>query len=257
MTDLVRALNNLGQRRFREYLMTGAGRGRGGPPFELLNDPNCSEAVTPSIEIERMPGGRHFEDRFEFGSYLRDKFAVLDRSKIHRWYDLWNWLALYYFDQLCPPTSEGVRELSAIEIYFLSAGMQYRLSFRHLVRAPWYAVCEHGDHSKVLLIHTDRGAPLATRGFIFEQLASRQYILSNHTVIAAAHRLYFDERHNHPRWGASGHGAGTVKRYPLVIQQLELTYDTRACSIEQLIALLPNEFKEWKKKAAQAELKLA
>ena len=34
-----------------------------------------------------------------------------------------------------------------------------------------------------------------------------------------------------------------------VVQQLELTFDTRACSVEQLIARLPREFDQWKQQA--------
>jgi hypothetical protein len=89
-----------------------------------------------------------------------------------------------------------------------------------------------------LLIHTERsGVVLATRGRISEDLASRQGIFGNRTVIAAAQRLYFDEKNNSPRFGASGHGPGSVRRYAIVVQQLELTYDTRACSVEQFLHL--------------------
>ena len=118
---------------------------------------------------------------------------------------------------------------------------------------------EHGENAKVLLIHTERSsAVLATRGRIFEDLASRQGILGNRTVIATARRLYFDDKHNRPRLGASGHLQGSVRRYAIVVQQLELTHDTRACSVEQLLALLPREFSEWKARgsAVSAEHRL-
>jgi hypothetical protein len=112
------------------------------------------------------------------------------------------------------------------------------------------AVREHGNNARVLLVHTERsGVVLATRGRIFEELAGRQGILGNRTVIAAAQRLYFDEKNNWPRFGASGDGPGSVRRYAIVVQQLELTYDTRACGVEQFLRLLPREFNEWKARA--------
>ncbi|MCZ7657708.1 MAG: hypothetical protein M5U07_07540 [Xanthobacteraceae bacterium] len=221
------------------------------PPFGILDDPACCDDPGAAIEIERKPGGRKFDNRYVFGRYLQERLLSLDRTRIHRSFGLWNWLSLYYFDQLCPPALDGSRELLATETYLLSAQLKYRQSFRHLVRGPWYAVCEHGENARVLLIHTDRGSPpLATRGAVFEQLASRQNILNNPTLIAAAQKLYFDERANRAHWGVSGHGPGAVLRFALVVQQLELTYDTRACSVDQLISLLPNEFNEWKAKAA-------
>jgi hypothetical protein len=35
-----------------------------------------------------------------------------------------------------------------------------------------------------------------------------------------------------------------------VVQQLELTYDTRACSVDELLRLLPREFDDYKRRAA-------
>jgi hypothetical protein len=110
-------------------------------------------------------------------------------------------------ERAVPATSDGIRNLLVTEVYMMSPDRVYRQVFRHLVRAPWYAVREHGNNAKVLLIHTERsGVVLATRGRIFEDLASRQGILGNRTVIEAAQRLYFDEKNNWPRFGASGHG---------------------------------------------------
>jgi hypothetical protein len=253
MSDVVRVLTDEGARRFRDYLAAKGAAGRA-PPFELLDDPQCSADFPARIAIERAPAGRPFQNRYDFGVYLRLTLSAQDRTQIARDHRLWNWLSLYYFDQLCPLRDDGARDILATEIYLLTANPRYRQSFRHLVRAPWLAASEHGLNAKVLLIQAEPSeAPLATRGGIFEQLASRQGILGNRTVIAAAHRLYFDEILGRPRWGAGGHGPGAVRRFALVVQQLELNYDTRACSVDQLLALLPREFEEWKPKAKAAE----
>ncbi|MCZ7657710.1 MAG: hypothetical protein M5U07_07550 [Xanthobacteraceae bacterium] len=227
MTDRVQLLNERGTKVFRQYLAKRGTLVREPPPFAILDDPACCEDLGAPIEIERTPGGRKFANRYAFGQYLQQKLSDLDRTRIFRTFGLWNWLSLYYFDQLCPPALDGSRELLATETYLLSPQQQYRLSFRHLVRAPWYAVCEHGENARVLLIHADRGiSPLATRGAVFEQLASRQNILNNPTLIAAAQRLYFDEigqprplGHERPRTGlgptlrAGGPAAGADLRH--------------------------------------------
>lgn len=248
MSDLARVLTPRGTERFRAWLIRGATIGEP-TPRALLIDPECSSPLAQTIEIEATPGGAPFANRYDFGAYLRNTLAPLDPVAIARDIGLWNWLSLYYFDQLCPSRSERTRSLLATEVYVLSPDRKYRQVFRHLVRGPWYAVREHGENAKVLLIHTERsGVVLATRGRIFEELASRQGILGNRTVIAAAQRLYFDEKINRPRLGASGYGSGSVRRFAIVVQQLELTYDTRACSVDQLLSLLPREFNEWKAK---------
>jgi hypothetical protein len=252
MSQTIRTLNDKGVMKFRHYLASQQSGKKVSPPFDILDDGDLSDSFEHEVHIDKTPDGRRFANRFEFGVYLRDKLAVLDRAKISRNYGLWNWLSLFFFDQLSPPSSDGSRKILADEIYIISSGMPYRQYFRHLVRAPWIAVCEHGENAKVLLNHTDRTeGPLATRGLIFEQLASRQGLLSNRTIIAGAQKLFFDERGGRPRLGVSGHGAGSVRRFAIVVQQLELTFDMRACSPEQFINLLPKEFDLWKPKSSR------
>ncbi len=242
MPDVIRVLNDAGTRRLGGYLKQPLGN----PPSDLLLDPAFSEPFEHEIHIDGEPGGKPFANRFSFGVYLCDRLSGVDQALISRRYGLWNWLCLYYFDQLCPPFGSE-RKIQATELYLLSQRLPYRQSFRHLVRAPWQAVAQHGENARILLIHADRGnAPLATRGHIFEQLASRQGIFGNPTVIAAACRLYFDGKANRPHWGAATDRAGAVNRFALLVQQLELTYDLRACNVDQFIALLPKEFDEWK-----------
>ena len=249
MSDKVRMLNEHGIKGFRAFLKDLQRGKDAGLPLDLLTSPASSSAFEPEVSIERSPSGVPFKNRFEFGIYLRDKLAIVDRVTTSRNDALWNWLSLYYFDQLCPSSAEGSRKVYADEVYILSAEMSFRQYFRHLVRAPWHVISEHGQNGKVLLIHTDRGdTPLSTRGLIFEQLASRQSILSNPTIIAGAQRLFFDETIDRPHLGVSGHGAGTVRRFAIVVQQLELTFDLRSCSVEQFIALLPKEFDPWKQR---------
>jgi hypothetical protein len=89
-----------------------------------------------------------------------------------------------------------------------------------------------------MLIMRDKGS----RSEIFEQLAARQDILGNETVVAGAYRLYFDPKEQRPKQGSGGKGAGSPRRLSAVVQQLDLTYDLRDCSVEQFLALLPTEF---------------
>jgi hypothetical protein len=252
MSDRIRCLNDNGIAAFDRYLSELARNARVPPPHHLLEDPDHSHAFDREIEIDRAPHGIPFGSRFEFGTYLHERLSAADQASIARNYRFWNWLSLYYFEQLCPPGEDGARRVAPKELYLFLPRQSYRQHVRHLVRSPWLIVNTHGFNAKVLLLGTERGSvsPLTSRSKIFEQLATRQNILNNKTVIAAAHRLYFDERNGRTWFGASGNGPGSVARYALVVQQLELTYDTRACSVDQLLSLLPNEFADYKGRAA-------
>ena len=92
--------------------------------------------------------------------------------------------------------------------------------------------------------------PLNKHGEFSEQLASRQEIISNRSLIEAADRLYRDpasDDEGKPKRGfATRTRPGNVRRLPMVIDQFDLTYDMYAMSCEEILELLPDEFARWK-----------
>ncbi len=249
MTDVVRVLNDAGIAQVRAYLATLRAGQSGAVPFGLLSDPSTSEEILPSVDIERTPRGKTFADRYGFGVYLRDRLAPLVARNISLDYRLWTWLALYYFDQLCPADAADARAVFADEAYVLDRRFSFDGYYRHLVRTPWLVVSEHGERSRVLLIPASTGGanPLSKRGEIIEQLAARQTILGSPSIIEGAYRMYFDEEKGKPKRGSGGSGGGSPRRLGLIVQQLELTYDLRACSADEVLTLLPKEFDKFKK----------
>ncbi len=252
MTDTVRVLNDAGIERFRDYLSTLRSGVPATVPGGLLADPSTSEPFQAATAIERAPAGARFLDQYKFGIYLRDRFASLAAASITMNYRLWSWLALYYFDELCPADGCGKRDVRADEAYILDRKFKYENYYRHLVHTPWLAVCQHGVKSQVLLIPASSpgSSPLSKRGEIQEQLAARQKILGNRAIVAGAYRMYFDKAKRRPKRGSAGSGPGSSRRLALVVQQLELTYDLAACSPEQVIGLLPKEFDRWEAQPA-------
>jgi hypothetical protein len=243
MADDVRRLLPSGAERFREFIAAARGGSAVSPPVELLHDPATSEPLGVGVRIEN----RKFSDRYEFGSYLLDALAVLERRQISRDAGLWTWLALYFVDQLCPPRSDGTREPLSDQAYVLPEKYNFRTYYRHLVRTPWLVCADHGEYARVLLIPASDPAesPLSVRGEIVEQLASRQAVLGSRTIIRAVHEMYFDPVRGRPRRGAAGQKGGSPRRLALVLQQLDLTFDLNACSESRVIELLPREFDRW------------
>lgn len=250
MTDTIRILTASGTQHFIAWLEAVRLGNKHAPPNLLLTDPASSEPLDIEMVIGRQELGRPFVSRYEFGAWLVQKLKLLPKTEISRNAGLWNWLALYFIDQLAPPAADSSRKLYDNDVYALEPQFNFRGYYRHAIRTAWLAVHEHGINSRVLLIPAGRTQAgvgiLAHRGEIIEQLAARQWVLGSTTVIGAANRLYMDPAEGRPRRGAAGSGKGSPRRLAAILQQLELTYDLRDCSVEQVIELLSTEFDRWK-----------
>jgi hypothetical protein len=244
MSDLLRTLNADGITAFSQYLQSLREGSTAAPPFHLLTDPQTSEALDSDVTLQ----AQSFSDGFAFGKYLAGVLSVLDRGSIAFNHSLWSWLALYYFDQICP-VENGKRSVLEDAVYVLAETFNHRRYYRHLVRTPWEAVDRNGESAKVLL--QTRGG--GKRSDIFEQLAARQTIFGNKTIIDGAYELYYDVAAQLPKRGAGGKGAGSPRRLVSFIQQIDLTYDLQACTPKQFIDLLPKEFAKFSSDKAVAE----
>jgi len=233
VSDLMRTLNRDGIDKFRQYLQTLRDGGGDAPPFHLLTDATFSQEFPTEVLLQTQT----FADNFAFGEYLAKTLSIFDRSQIAYDSSLWSWLALYFFDHVCP-VENGKRSILEDAVYILAETFNHRRYYRHLVRTPWEAVTRNGDCAKVLL-QTRAGGK---RSDIFEQLAARQTIFGNRTIIAGAYQLYYDITAQLPKRGAGGKGAGSPRRLVSFIQQIDLTYDLHACTAQQFIDLLPGEF---------------
>jgi hypothetical protein len=245
MSERVRQFTAAGNEAFQQFL--GSLRAQPVLPLAtaLLSDPALTTAVPFEAFVEREPHGRAFANRFEFGQYLNTVLAGVERSQISLNSGLWNWLALFYFDQLCPAGADGKRDLRAEAVYFLPSRYKHNRYYRHLVRSPWLAFALHGEKSRVLLVPiSSRGVPLALTGEIFEQVAGRQGVFRSARTVATIYDLYFDEAKGRPRSGTGGRGRGSPNRLGIILKQFELTFDLDYGSGALLTGLLPSEFTE-------------
>lgn len=192
-------------------------------------------------EVEQQ----NFETRLQLAQYLDGLLDGVENDGLENTVGLWSWLSLFYFDQVCPPEESGLRKPGRDYRHILEPGYPY--GHRHLLAGAWLVYSVHGLQEKLsrLMLWT----PLHIESMFHHELASRQTLITNMGILEAADRLYFRESEGRPEKGALIKKAapGTLQRFIDVIQQLDLTYDLYSMSGEQILALLPPEFDEWKR----------
>lgn len=200
-------------------------------PVHILTDDLYTEEFPLDIDIEN-PG---FASRYELGKYLVEKLAGCSQSEIAVDAGLWGWLGLLYFPDLCPANANAERKPSVANNYILSA--QHTDFHRHAIRTTYMLVREHGENVRYMLSN-----PLSKRGELTEQLTGRSYFMSCEGIMEAARMLYADSDRGTWKRGAAAKKPGTVRRFGIVVRQLELTYDLFSLNGAQILELLPGEF---------------
>jgi len=236
--DPVRQFTDVGIQRFSEFLMSLRAETPIPLPLELLTDETCTAEIAGDASLER----KQFATKYEAGAYLVEQLRGLPRVEVDENSGLWNWLTLYYFDQVCPADQNGVRHPRQDALYLMPTGTRdYRRRYRHLLASAYDLVRRHGDNAGVLL-----SGSISVHSDIEEQLVSRLEIVQNDGLIGAAKRLYFDEGSTKLKRGVTNRmRPGTVRRLVAISQQLDLTYDLLGMNDDEIIALLPAEFRPW------------
>jgi hypothetical protein len=239
---LIRTLNDEGMALFQQYVITCRNGGSGAPPLWMLDDDRTSVSMLSSLEVEDRP----FTSRYEMGAYLADRLRDLDMQQHMGGKGFWSWLALFWFEQLCPANSAGLRKPSMPYNYILSSDYKHR--YRHAIFITWQLVTRYGSAASFLLCNEMR-----SRGELIEQMMARQDILSLDGVMRLASSLYSDSSTGKFKRGAAARkSGGCVSRYVVWLQQLELTYDLYSISEAELEGLLPKEFERFRTKPASA-----
>lgn len=233
----IRVLTDRGMELFRNYILELKDTPQNPPPINRLSQKPWSSEFSTHIEVENLSA----TTRMQLGKYLVELFQVkgVDRRDILNNPGMWSWLALLWFDNLCPVQSDGARKVLETPHYICSS--HYTDYYRHLVAASWDIYYLHREISRLFL-----WTPLYIHNDFIEQLASRQSIITNKALIEAFDHLYWDSKSGRPKSGAQSRDKlGNFRRLQSFIKQVELTYDLRAMSAGEIIALLPSEYDPW------------
>lgn len=236
MSEQARRLNKQGLESFQQHVLSLAKGEKLDTPAFLLTDPRYSESLDVDVRVEL----REFETRFELGQHVTEALNDVSVQSIMGDVGFWSWLALFWFEQLCPEQANGKRKPSKLYNYILSTNYNHRP--RHAIYTTWMLVDRYGDTALFMLSKKPH-----ERGELIEQLTARQYLITCRGVIEAAKELYYDpKRKTFKRGATSQKRRGNIRRFISYLQQLQLTYDLGTISSESLLKMLPEEYSLFK-----------
>lgn len=225
-------LNKAGRREFERMVEALRSEQPARDPNQILTDEYVVEGLPFEVEV-REAG---FTSRYEMGQYLVELLGSLERADFIGDHGFWDWLALHWFDDLCPKQPDGSRKKpSATPNYVMSE--DYKRRYRHAIYMTWRLVDMHGDNAEFMLFKDP-----SVRGELTEQFMARQFYLNCDGVIRAAKLLYWDADAGKLKKGAGGKSNGSSRRLVSWLQQIEVTYDLFSMNADQLLELIPNEF---------------
>lgn len=233
---VLRVLNDAGVEKFRDFLrLIRAGERFQSSPALLYVD-DYSRSLRENVRIEQ----RKFRNKMDAAVYLRSVLEPIHWPGMLEDAGLWSWLALFYFDQIAPPNSEGKR-MPREDYHYIPARRSW-YQYRHLLSSVYEIYSRHGERARIIL-----HPPVHQHGRFVWQLAWRRELITNRGLVEAIDRLYWDAKKKRPKSGVTiEERPGSLRRFIDVMQQLDLNYDLHGMTAEQIIALLPEEFAEWR-----------
>ncbi|OLF85749.1 MULTISPECIES: hypothetical protein [Marinobacter] len=229
----VRRLNERGIEAFENYISGLSNDGGLTLPLGILTDDRTSEPLDIELTVNHLA---EFATRYDMGVYLVDLLKQVRSQQLLGDSGFWTWLALCWFDQLCPLDSKGKRKPKKPYNYVLSPNWNHRP--RHALYTTWMLVANHRESARFMLSKKP-----SARGELIEQLAARQYFMSCRGVIEAAHRIYFDSSRGTFKVGSTSQTrGGNIRRFVSYLQQLDLTYDLGTITADSLMSILPYEY---------------
>jgi hypothetical protein len=220
---------------FGQYLNQVKAEPTTAPPFELLDDP---EASAPAADVEVT--NQKFQTRYEAAKYLDQLLTAAALTNVDRDAQLWAWLTLYFFDQVCPSAVGCQRKVGEPSRYLLAVD-ESRRYYRHLLLGPYAMYIAHRDNPNRLRALLTNKLDIATSE-TYRLFIENPPLMACRTVVSVATKLYYDPKKNNIRRGAGSKEEGGCRRLVDFLQQLDCTYDLPSMTEQQLISYLPTEF---------------
>lgn len=209
------------------------------PPGHLLAAASASEAMPGNFEVQN----RIFRTRLEVAKFLDQLLSPASIPQVERDAGLWAWLALFYFDQLCPLGRAGARRPGEHARYIPQIDSSRRY-YRHMLLGPFVMLRAHKDKPDRLLALLSNPPSVATSE-TYRLFIENPTLIACRAVVDTATWLYFDFDREKIKRGAGSKDAGGCRRLIDFLQQIDCTFDLPVLNQDRLRSLLPEEFSKF------------
>ena len=239
----LRCLNESGIEEFREYLYANNSVSKAPAPVHLLDDPRFSTPSTYSdIEVEH----REFDTRLDFARYFDECARSSNMEGATDEPGLWEWLTVFYFDQVCPFHQDGNRTVLKVVRYIPDSNRGWH--YRHLLKGAYTFLRDHMDATDAVQLAL--AGPLYRHSGVYEHLVSRPRLRTSKGVQLAANALFYDPEKGKMKTRATS----SVQEFGLLLRNLPHEYDLNAMSERTVLALLPPRFLDWIDEEVRVEI---
>ena len=206
-----------------------------GPRTDLLHDPRHSQPF-PIGKVEVAQ--RRFANRRQFAQYINSCFQAAGISHDVDIPGMWEWLTLFYFEQVCVRHPDGRWPVRSDTRYILTSSTSVR-KHRHLLREPYmnYRKFRDSDGRDADIVLSQ---PLNEVGDVVESICSRERILTSPAAMRVATMLFYDAQTDQS--DPKTRKEGGLRHYCMTVQNLPTEFNLSELSEQTLLAMLPNDF---------------
>ena len=247
MEFTIGSLSNRGLKEFTEFLEEIENGSTNEPPYYLLE--THSKPIDFSNGQVKISTDKEISTRMDLGGYLsrlistsEDLSMVLDDRGASAF------LSLAFFDMICKRNADGRWQIAQRNRYLADPRDRYGFDIyrRNIVCASLAIYHYHGANSRLLL-----SGPSYEISEYMEQVAAREEVLMNKSLVKVMDRLYWDTKNSIPKTGqrtSDGVPDGALRRFlgpGSFFEQYKQVYDFWSMTAEEIIDILPNEFSDW------------
>ena len=206
---------------------------------------NNPEMIVP------VPGGEEidpkilFKDRFHMGEYLSQvlpsDLSVVQYSNV----GFWAWISAIYLRQLLEPQKSGGRLKLWSSYRYIPVEYQKFRYYRHLAFMAFWLRRAFGEEVAMFFL----SRPAHAHSDAIEQLYTQDRdFLASKGLMKAAVEMYIDPETGEMKRNALGKATpGSARRLATKIaKQLQMNYDLQSMGKDEIYALLPPEFNDWR-----------
>ena len=248
----VKELTSDGIKLAREFLRNA----RDGKATELPNGLLIDTAYARDISASCFVEKRTFTNRRDAGQYLSQALEPLGIGAINGNYQLWSWLGMFYFDCLIDQDEKGKFKLGKTrppDRAFIfdedKMNLQNRDMSYNRLKLAWEVLQLYGEDYGWWILNQ----PVISVDSLVDEIVqshSRSYAKE---IVKLIGLLYIDPQTGQRKAGSiDKEGQGSIRRLSNFINQLYVTYDVYRMRAEELLAILPEEFKHFNAAAGSA-----